>query len=210
MIRINLLPVREIQAEFGRRQELIIAGLSVGLAIALIAGLYLFQSSRLSSLEKEITDLRKEVEALNVQAKGMGELQKKIGELKDKLRVIEDLNKKKTGPVRVMESFSAATPSRLWVTLFKETGGALTIDGLATDNQTIADFLKALSSSVYFNNVDLVETTQIEQEGVPLKKFSIKSNLVYQPPPPSAPEKAGATPATKPGAAPATKEGKRG
>lgn len=202
MIRINLLPVREIEAESGRRQELIIAGVSLALTLALMLGLYLFQLSRLSNLEKEMADLRKELEALNVQAKGVVELQKKIGDLKEKLKVIEELNKKKTGPVRVMESLSSATPSRLWITQFKETGGTVTIDGLAVDNQTIADFLKALANFVYFNNVDLVETTQIEQEGIPLKKFSIKSNLLYQPPPVPSPKDGGTTPVVK--------EGKRG
>ncbi|MEK7341234.1 MAG: PilN domain-containing protein, partial [Candidatus Binatota bacterium] len=78
--------------------------------------------------------------------------------------------------------------------------------GLAVDNQTVADFLKSLSTFVYFANVDLVETTQVEQEGIPLKKFSIRSQLLYQPPPPApAPaQKAGAAPAP----APAKKEAK--
>ncbi len=207
MIRINLLPVRAIKAEFGRRRELVITGLSLGLLIVLILGLYLFQSYRLYGLGKDLASLRKEIEALNVQAKGVGELQKKIGELKGKLEVINNLNKKKTGPVRVMESLSSATPPRLWLTEFKENKGNLTISGLAVDNQTIADFLKALSSYDYFKNVDLVEATQIDQEGIPLKRFSIKSNLLYQVPPPTGPEKAGAPSATKE-VKPATGEGK--
>jgi len=196
MIRINLLPVREIKAEVGRRQELIMAGASLGLTVALLLGLNLYQSYRLSGLEKELAELRKEIEALNLKARGVAELGRKVSDLRGKLNVIEELNKKKTGPVRVMESLSSATPSRLWLTQFKEAGGALAIDGLAIDNQTIADFLKALSGSVYFRDVDLVETTQVEQEGVPLKKFSVKANLSYQPSPSPALEKAGGTPAT--------------
>lgn len=198
MIRINLLPVREIQAEFGRRQEIIIAGVSLGLTLALILGLYLLQSTRLSNLEGDLAELRKESEALSVQAKGVADLKKKIIDLKGKLEVIEELNKKKTGPVRVMESLSAATPSRLWLTQFKESGGDLTLDGLAVDNRTIADFLKALSNFVYFNNVELVETTQVEQEGIPLKKFSIKSNLLYKSSAAS-PQRVDTTPAAKGG-----------
>ncbi len=199
MIRINLLPVREIEAKFGRRQEFILAGLFVGLTIVLILGVYLFQSTRLSSLKNDFAQLRKEVEVLNAQVKGMEGIEKRIGVLKSKIKVIEDLNKKKTGPVRVMENLSSATPSRLWLTQFKETGGALSLNGLAVDNQTIAEFLKALSSSVYFNNVELVETTQIQQGDIPLKKFSIRSDLLYQPPPSASPKKGGAASAKKGG-----------
>ena len=196
MIRINLLPVRQIRAEFGRRQELTIAGVCVGLTVVLALGVHLFQWNYLSKFEKERDELRKEIVTLNAKVKEVGDLRKQISDLKAKNQVIEELMKKKSGPVRVMESLSAATPPRLWLTEFKETGGNLSMSGLAVDNQTIADFLKALAGSGHFKDVELVETTQIEQQGVPLKKFSIKSTLLYQPPPPS-PQKAEAAPAVK-------------
>jgi type IV pilus assembly protein PilN len=183
MIRVNLLPVKEIRAEFGRRQQMIIAAAALGLTVAILASVNLYQFYRASSLKKELAGLRAEIEQLTAQEKGVRELEQKVGGLQSKLKVIDELNEKKTGPVRVMESLSSVTPQRLWLTLFKETAGALTLDGLAIDNQTIADFLKALSGSPYFSGVDLVETTQVEQDKIPLKKFSIKANIVYQPPP---------------------------
>lgn len=184
MIRINLLPVREISAEVGRRQELMIAGGAVGVTLALIAGLYLSQTHKLSSLSSNLDGLKKEVQTLDVQLKEVGNAEKDVKALQDKLKTIDTLSKKKAGPVRVMESLSGSIPARLWLTEFRESGGNLSLIGLAIDNQTVADFLKALSAHPYFNNVDLVETTQIEQEGIPLKRFSIKSQLLYQPSPP--------------------------
>lgn len=183
MIRINLLPVKQIKAEFSRRQELLIAGATLGVTLILIIGHYLFQSYRLSSQQKELAGLQSEIQTLIAKVKGVEDLEGKIKDLKGKYQVIEELNKKKTGPVRVMESLSSATPPKLWLTQFRETGGNVTLDGLAIDHQTIADFLKALSSSAYFKNVDLIETTQIQQDGVSLKKFSLKATLVYEPPP---------------------------
>lgn len=180
MIRINLLPVREISAEFGRRQELILAGVCLGLTLIVIAGLYLMQFRSVSNLEAELASLTQEINTLNAKAKGVGDIEKKVAELREKLKVIEDLNKKKTGPVHVMESLSSALPARLWLTQFRETSGNVTMDGLAIDNQTIADFLKALSGSPYFQDVELIETSQVEQEGVPLKKFSLSSKVLYQ------------------------------
>lgn len=197
MIRINLLPVRAIEAEVGRRQELLVSGLCLGFVTVLILGAYGFQYYRVSKLNRESEALKKEVGALDVQAKGVAELEKKIGDLKGKLKVIDDLNQKKVGPVRVLESLSSATPARLWITEFKESGGKVSLSGIAIDNQTIADFLKGLSKLTYFTDVDLVETTQIVQDGVPVKKFAVRSTLVYQAAPSSSSGKAGATPATK-------------
>jgi type IV pilus assembly protein PilN len=183
MIRINLLPVKEIKAEIGRRQELVVAGLCLGVTVFLILALHLFQSYRLSSLRAEADNLKKEIEALNVKLKEAGDLQQKVKALQQKVKLIDDLKKKKVGPVRIMETLSSAVPARLWLTEFKEASGSLTISGMAVDNQTVAEFLKALSASPYFANVDLVETTQIEQDGVSLKKFSLKSQIFYQPAP---------------------------
>lgn len=181
MIRINLLPVKEIKAEVSRRRELTLGAVCLGLTLAGIAGVYIVQYSRIAGLENELEALRAELATLNVKAKGVLELQAKIKEVKTKHQVIEDIDKKKSGPVRVMQSLSAATPGALWLTQFKEIGGNLTITGVATDNQTIAEFLKSLGAYSYFKDTELVETTQSEQAGVAPKRFSIKSRLQYNP-----------------------------
>ncbi len=184
MIRVNLLPVKQIRAEVSRRRDLIVGGMALGLTALIILGAYLYQSYRMSKLQNEMTATRAEINALDVKVKEFGELQKRIKEFESKHKIIEDLNRRKAGPVRVMESLSAATPATLWLTEFKETGGKLVITGLAIDNQTVADFLKALATFQYFRDVELVETTEGGGPGSgPLKKFSLKSLLSYQPPP---------------------------
>jgi type IV pilus assembly protein PilN len=179
--------VGEIQAEVGRRQDLTIAGIALGVTLLLVLLVYVFQGYRLSQLNREIASLKNEVEILNVQVKGVEELRQKIAALKGKLEVIDELNQKKTGPVRLMEGLTTAAPARLWLMEFKETGGDLTLSGMAVDNQTVAEFLKALARLPYFRNVELVEAAQIEQDGIPLKKFSLRANVVYQPLQPNAP-----------------------
>jgi type IV pilus assembly protein PilN len=197
MIRINLLPVKELKAEVVRRRELMIGGVSLALTAVLILGVYTYQWRQASTVEKELEELRKELQVLNVKAKDVAELQRKIKEFEGKNKVIDDINKKKSGPVRVMESLAVATPSALWLTEFKEIGGNLTITGVAVDNQTIAEFLKALASHAYFNNTELVETTQNQQAGLPPRRFLIKSRLTYQP-------NVASTNAVKPVSAPVT------
>jgi type IV pilus assembly protein PilN len=188
MIRINLLPVKELKAEEVRRRELMIGGIALALTGILILGVYVYQWRQASVLENKLDELRKELQVLNVKAKDVAELQRKVKEFAGKNKVIDDINKKKSGPVRVMESLALSTPNTLWLTEFKEIGGNLTITGVAMDNQTIAEFLKALASHAYFTNTELVETTQNQQAGLPPRRFLIKSRLNYQPklPPASA------------------------
>jgi type IV pilus assembly protein PilN len=181
MIRINLLPVKELEAESLRRRELTIGGAALALAFLVMGGVYFIQWREHSRLETELTDLRSEIHALNVKVKEVGELQNKIKDLRGKNKIFEDLSKTRVGPVRVLESLSVATPASLWLTELRENRGNLVINGLAMDNQTIAEFMRALAKSKYFNNVDLVEVIQEKAAGPGLKKFSIKSALLYQP-----------------------------
>lgn len=199
MIRVNLLPIKELMAAVRRRREMTIGGIVLGAAALILVLLFAYQTYELSSLNSELTTLRNDIQALNVKVKEVGDLQNRIKEFTSKHKVIADLNKKKAGPVGVMESLSAATPSRLWLTEFKEIGGKLTISGLAADNQTVADFLKALAATAYFRDVELVETSQGSQEVGPFKRFSIRTAVFYLPQPAAA----------KPGTIAPAKEGKK-
>ena len=182
MIRINLLPVKEIKAEVSRRRDLVIGGLTLGLTALILIGAYFYQTYRLSNLGNELAGLHKDIEALNAKVKEIGDLQNKIKDFSSKHKVIDDLNQKKTGPVKVMESLSAATPATLWLTEFKETNGSSDIRGLALDNQTIADFLNTLGKSGQFKDVELVESIQAEEKSGPYKKFAIRAGVLYRAP----------------------------
>ena len=180
MIRINLLPVRQLKAEVVRRQELTIGVICLILTAIAIGVFHLIQVARLSSHEEELAQLRSEIQSLNTQAKGVTNLKTDIKVLKEKLKVIDQLGRQKAGPARVMENLSTAIPARLWLTEFKESSGSLSVTGLAVDNETIANFLKELSTSHYFSNVELGETTQVAENQGNLKRFVARASLVYR------------------------------
>ena len=180
MIRLNLLPVRELNAESDRRRDLIVTGASLAATSLILIGIYLYQSAQLSKLTDELPAIRKEVDVLNGKVKELGSLEAKIKELRSKHKVIEDLRGQKSGPTLVMDSLAAAIPSSLWLIELKQSGGSLIIDGLAMDNQSVAEFIKSLSRSGHFKDVELVETTQADAKTGPFKKFSIQSGISYQ------------------------------
>ena len=188
MIRINLLPVKALRAEVERRREIIIGSTVLAVVVVLLVGIHGYRSYQLSQLQTDLTTLRNELQALNVKIKEVGDLQVKIKDLRGKNKIIEDLNRKKSGPVLVMESLSNSTPGSLWLTDLRESGGNVTMNGLAVDNQTIADFLKSIAASKYFNNVELIETTQGAGPSASLKKFSIKTGVLYRPPEATSPD----------------------
>ena len=97
MIRVNLLPVKELLAAVRRRRELTIGGIVLGVAFLILAGLFLQQYYQVSSLNSELATLRSEIQALNTKVKQVGDLQNRIKEFTAKHKVISDLNKKNQG-----------------------------------------------------------------------------------------------------------------
>ncbi|HVM94913.1 MAG TPA: PilN domain-containing protein [Candidatus Acidoferrales bacterium] len=191
MIRINLLPVKEAQRAMGRRRQISVGALSVAVALLMMIIPFMLQGRRMSRLDSEMDDLQAQVAKLESQAKEVKDLDKKRTDLKAKLKIIDDLKRKRVGPVRILEDLGSASPEKLWLVEFSDIGGNATITGMALDNQTIAEFMRSLQSSKYFYDVDLVETAQTESVhaavpanpqpggGSSFKKFIVKARLDY-------------------------------
>jgi len=184
MIRINLLPIKEAERALGRRRQLSLAILSAVVVILMMALPYTFQARRLAQLEEQSEQLQQEIRRLDQQAKEVKDLDAKRAELQAKLKIIQELKRRRVGPVRALADLSDATPEKLWLTEFTEKGGAVSIQGLAIDNQTIAEFMRRLQQSKYFYEVDLVESAQAvtqpgSQPGPSFKRFQIKARLDF-------------------------------
>jgi len=187
MIRINLLPVKDAQRAIDRRQQLSVALLGLVLALLVMIIPYMLQGHTLGRLDTDIKQLHGEIAKFDTQTREVRDLDKKRKELEAKLKVIENLNQKRVGPVRILEDLSSATPEKLWLVDFADVNGQATLTGMALDNQTIAVFMRQLQASKYFFEVDLVETSQSEpmrgvasgSDGGGFKKFIIKAHLDY-------------------------------
>ena len=179
MIRINLLPVKQAAQAERQRQELIRAGLLLALLIAICFLLRIKMQHDLEQTTARIASVEESLKALDTQVKDVKDLEGKKKALDAKLKVIADLGKKRVGPVGVMTNLGKATPDRVWLTEFNETGGNATITGQAVDNQIVAEFLRNLSASRYFPTVDLVETNQDQIGENKLRKFIVKAVIDY-------------------------------
>jgi type IV pilus assembly protein PilN len=197
MIRINLLPVEEAARAAGRRQELALGMIGVGVLAASFVAAHAWQGLRIASAHHQLKQITQQLADIQGPYAEVTRMDQQKQELRDKLRVIAQLEAKKIGPVRILADLSSSTPDKLWLTEFADTGGLLKLTGLGIDEQTIADFLRRLSTVPFFQSVDLDETSQVNQQGTKLKKFVIRAQLDYGAPGTATPDQATAG---KPGA----------
>jgi type IV pilus assembly protein PilN len=159
MIRINLLPFRAARKKENIRRQLTIFVLSVVFAFVVMAYYFMKLSTTLSDLKKEERQIKVELAGYKKTIERINNLEKKIAEIRKKLDVIKDLEKKKTGPVLLLDQIAMAVPKeKLWLTSLVEKRGKLTLNGTAMDNETVAVFMTKLEDSELITAVDLKST----------------------------------------------------
>jgi type IV pilus assembly protein PilN len=178
MIEINLLPHREARRAADLRQTVGLLALGLVLAGSVIYVVHNGLESDLNTARASVRQLESDIARFEPQQKQVAAFKEKRRQLEEKLDVIGGLDKARTGPVRVLDELSVHTPAKLWVTVLQTKGVSITIEGLSLDTGVVADFLRSLNSSQYFENVDLDQTnTGPEEQGVKLVKFVITADM---------------------------------
>jgi type IV pilus assembly protein PilN len=159
MIRINLLPFRAARKKENIRKQISIYILSIVCLALLMGYLFLDLNRRISALEAERAAKKRELATYAATTKRIKEIKEKISEITAKLDVIKDLEKKKTGPVLLLDELAMAVPKeKLWLASLTESKGMLTLTGTAMDNDTVALFMTNLEKADHVVSVDLDST----------------------------------------------------
>lgn len=171
MIKINLLPFRAERKKENVRRQVSIYVLSVLFTFVIAGYLFMQVSMELSSLEKKRKDKKKELASYKKTDQELKQIQKKLAETRSKLNIIQQLEKNKTGPVRLLDEIAMAVPKeKLWLTALNENKGILTLTGSAMDNDTVALFMDNLEKAEHISSVDL-KTTKLK--AIPQYKLSV-------------------------------------
>ncbi len=157
MIRINLLPHRELARAARRRQFNVLLGIAVTAGVitvvvghSLIAGRQSAQDARNAYLEQEIVKLDGQI----------GEI-KKIREqtqaLLERKQVVETLQSNRTEVVHLFDQMIRLLPDGLYLKSFKQAGDIITISGYTQSSARVSTLMRSLDDSPWFASANLVE-----------------------------------------------------
>jgi type IV pilus assembly protein PilN len=177
MIKINLLLARKEKKKVRMSKEVVVLILSVFLLLVLLVIVQWRIDKEKENTIAQISNTKKEItyyKSLIAEVDKAKALQKT---LQDKLNVINSLRKEKSSPSRVLDELSIDKPEKLQLESLKKEGGKLGIEGIALDDETVANFMTNLRKSKVFKNVDLIVSEQIEQSKIKLKKFVLSCEI---------------------------------
>ncbi len=144
MVRINLLPIREILRKRELKQFALFGGAAVACVIALTIVAYLYLSWTISAHQAKQANLQKELNQLKQKNKEVEDLKNRITRLQKQVDTIERLTKTRDTPAPFMAALSMAIPDEVWVTSITKSGRGFTVDGTGVDNTAVVNFVERL------------------------------------------------------------------
>jgi len=157
MIRINLLPHRELKRAARRRQFNILLGFAVAAGgVAVILGHSLI-AARQSAQDARNAFLEQEIAKLDGQIGEIRKIREQTQALLERKQVVETLQSNRTEVVHLFDQMIRLLPDGLYLRSFKQAGDIVTISGYTQSSARVSTLMRNLDSSPWFESANLVE-----------------------------------------------------
>lgn len=157
MIRINLLPHREIARAARRRQFNVLLGLAVAAGVVAVILGHSVIAARQSAQEARNAFLEQEIAKLDSQIGEIKKIREQTQALLERKQVVETLQSNRTEVVHLFDQMIRLLPEGLYLKSFKQVGDTLTIDGYTQSSARVSTLMRNLDDSPWFESAGLVE-----------------------------------------------------
>lgn len=171
MIRVNLLPHREIRRKQQQQQFFVLLGgvVIIGAGVWFIVHTYLdeqhdVQLSRNKYLQEEIVKLDKQIAEIQ-------KLKEQTAALLARKRVVETLQGNRSETVHLLDQLVRQLPDGVYLKGVKQAGTRVTITGLTQSQARVSTLMRNLESSPQLENPGLVEIKAIQASGARINEF---------------------------------------
>lgn len=174
MIRINLLPHREIKRAARRRQfgvllvaSLVLAAGVIGLGQAAISNRLAVQDERNAFLEQEIAKL-------DIKIKEIKKIKEETRALLERKQVVEALQSNRTEVVHLFDEIIRILPEGLYVRSVKQSGDQIELLGYTQSSARVSTLMRNLEDSPWFEQPALVEIRAATVNGLRANEFNLR------------------------------------
>jgi len=149
------------------------------IALAITGGNWYRLTKQRDELKQTERELRTERDRLQVFIQKVEELEAKKAKLQHKINVINDLKNAQRGPVRIMDEVSKALPELVWLDNMTLNGDALSLSGMAMDENAVANYISNIDASPYFHEPVLLDTSRAAADTF---RFRLSCVFIHTPP----------------------------
>jgi type IV pilus assembly protein PilN len=184
IVRINLLPHRELKRQRQKHAFFLMSGLSVVAGATLVLLVWSVLEGYLDAQQgrnKMITD---ENHRLDAQIKEIATLKQEIEALRARQKAVEDLQADRNEPVYLLDELTRQTPEGIYLRSIKQEDRKVTIAGWAASNERVSEFLRNLTNNGhYVERPELIEIKLASQspDGIQRRLFDFSMNFYMKP-----------------------------
>jgi len=204
MIRINLLGTKKEKSRTRMPSVSMEGAKATALFVIIVLAAVAVLGVHYTRLNSEYTRLNEDLRKAEAEKRRLQAVKAQFDEnvtkkqlLTRKHDIIAALTRNQTGPVTMLNALAATVESSgtLWLTSFTNDGSKVSLDGVAGNVTTVADFITNLKRSGYFKNVEIKESYEDDTKVVSTFVFSITADIAgAEPPAPAATRAPGASP----------------
>lgn len=177
MIRINLLPHRELKKAAHRKrfQNMLAAALLAGLGLS-YAG-YSWLDSTLGEQQRRNQQLEQGIAKLDKELSNIETLRRQRLDMLTRKELVERLQHSRTEATRIFDELIKTLPEGVFIKSFKQTGTAISVSGTSLSSARIAALMRNLEQSTVFSTPVLVEVKSTLVDNIRANDFSLRINL---------------------------------
>jgi type IV pilus assembly protein PilN len=173
MIRINLLPHREVRRAARQQQFNLLLGATLlsGLAVVVLGYLALdarqknqverneFMKMEIAKLDKDIADIKK--------------LKEQTQSLLSRKQVVETLQTNRSDEVHLLDQLVRVLPEGIYLSSIKQTGASINLQGYAQSSARVSTLMRNLDASPWLEAPALIEIKAATVQGLRANAFNL-------------------------------------
>jgi len=177
MIRINLLPHRELRRKQQQKEFFIVLGIVAGLGATVWFATHTYLSGQLDEQNGRNTYLEQEIAALDKQIEEIKKVQEQTTALLQRKKIVESLQANRAETVYLLDQLVRQLPDGVYLKSVQQKGSKVAVNGFAQSNARVSTFMRNLESSPYLEKPSLVEIHAITDKSTRLSEFSLSVSL---------------------------------
>lgn len=177
MIRVNLLPHREIRRKQQQTQFFIMLGTIVAIGVAIWGAVHFYLEEQFENQVNRNRYLQTEIEKLDKQIAEIQKLKDQTASLLARKRVVETLQGTRSEVVHLLDQLVRQLPDGVYLRSIKQAGTRVTIAGLTQSQARVSTLMRNLESSPHLESPGLVEIKSATVAGQRANDFLLNVNI---------------------------------
>ena len=181
MIRINLLPHREIKRKARQQQFAALSGITLFLGILTVGVVHLIITGKIEYQESRNTYMTNQIAVLDKQIDEIKKIRAQTQALLARKTVVETLQDNRSDVVHLLDQLVRLLPDGVYLQSIKQTNQVINLAGYAQSNARVSTLMRKLESSPWLGSPSLIEIKASKVNNSRLNKFSLNVSLIRSP-----------------------------